>query len=98
MSIVLYWALLKTSLDWCSLPFKFINKFIKFSFSSNLYPHLSSKEQVRSHVRTDNKMAKPKDCLEEIYQIMRSCFEYDAANRPSFRHLHQQLQNIQAKN
>ena len=67
-----------------------------FSFSSNPYPDMS-KEQVRSYVMSGKKMPKPKDCPEEIYQIMRSCFEFDATKRPSFCYLHQQLQNIQAK-
>ena len=67
-----------------------------FSFSSNPYPDMS-KEQVKSHVMSGNKMSKPKDCPEEIYQIMQSCFEFNVTERPSFCHLHQQLQNIQAK-
>ena len=67
-----------------------------FSFSSNPYPDMN-KEQVRSHVMSGKKMSKPKDCPEEIYQIMKSCFEFNATERPSFCHLHQQLQNIQAK-
>ena len=67
-----------------------------FSFSSNPYPD-KSKEQVKSHVMGGNKMSKPKDCPEEVYQIMRSCFEFKPTERPSFCHLHQLLQNIQTK-
>ena len=67
-----------------------------FSFGSNPYPDMS-KEQVKSYVMSGKNMPKPKDCPEEIYQIMRSCFEFNATDRPSFYHLHQQLQNIQAK-
>ena len=56
-----------------------------------------SKEQVKGHVMSGNKMSKPKDCPAEIYQIMQSCFEFDATKRPLFHHLHQQLKNILTK-
>lgn len=67
-----------------------------FSFSSIPYPNLN-KEQVRSNVMSRIKMSKPKDCPEKVYEIMKSCFEFDVTKRLSFCHLHQQLQAIQSK-
>ena len=67
-----------------------------FSFGSLPYPNMSV-DQVKSNVMSRVKMCKPEDCPEDIYQIMRKCFEFDPTKRPSFCYLHQQLQNIQIR-
>ena len=67
-----------------------------FSFGSIPYPNMRI-DQVRSNVLGKVKMAKPEDCQEDVYQIMKKCFEFDHTKRPSFLHLHQQLQTIQTR-
>lgn len=67
-----------------------------FSFGSTPYPNMSI-DQVRSNVLSRVKMSRPEDFPEDVYQIMKKCFEFDHTKRPSFFSLHQQLQNIQTR-
>ena len=67
-----------------------------FTFSSAPYPD-KNKEQVKSDVMSGKKMSQPKDCLDEVYKIMATCFNFKATQRPSFCQLHQKLQNIAAR-
>ena len=48
-------------------------------------------DQVKSNVMGRVKMSKPEDCPEEVYQIMKKCFEFYPSQRTSFSNLHQQL-------
>ena len=67
-----------------------------FSFGSTPYPNMSI-DQVRSNVLGRVKMSRPEDCPEDVYQIMKKCFEFEHTKRLSFSYLHQQLQNIQTR-
>ena len=67
-----------------------------FSFGSTPYPNMSI-DEVKRNIMGRIKMSKPDDCPEEVYQVMSYCFEFDATRRPSFGHLHQQLETIRTK-
>jgi hypothetical protein len=45
------------------------------------------------YIGKEERLSKPKNCLEEIYKIMRSCWEYEAAKRPNWLVLADALQD-----
>ena len=68
-----------------------------FSFSLSPYSSTKDIEQVKYDVLNGKKRPRPPDCPEKVYKIMTACFEFNAAGRPKFNYLHQQLQIIQRK-
>ena len=68
-----------------------------FSQGSTPYPNMD-KAKVKSDVQNGIKMAQPSDCPNEVYDLMKSCFEFHAKNRPSFAAIHEQLMELHCKN
>ena len=68
-----------------------------FSQGNTPYPNMDN-AKVKSDVQNDIKMAQPSGCPDEIYEVMKCCFEFHAKNRPSFAVVHQQLIELSYKN
>uniref|UniRef100_A0A914E007 receptor protein-tyrosine kinase n=1 Tax=Acrobeloides nanus TaxID=290746 RepID=A0A914E007_9BILA len=62
-----------------------------FSYGEHPYAGMSSQEVLEDIGK--ERLKKPKNCLEEIYKIMRSCWEYDAAKRSHWLVLADALQD-----
>ena len=67
-----------------------------FSQGDTPYPNMDNAE-VKSAVQKGIKMAQPSRCLNEVYEVMKCCFELDAKNRPSFGTIHEQLKTFLCK-
>ena len=67
-----------------------------FSHGSTPYPNMD-KAKVKSDVQNGIKMAQPSDCPNEVYEVMKGCFEFHAEKRPSFAVIHQQLMELNCK-
>ncbi|XP_042615452.1 tyrosine-protein kinase Fes/Fps-like isoform X2 [Cyprinus carpio] len=50
-------------------------------------PHTLSNQQTRDEVERGYRMPAPTNCPDEIYALMRQCWQYEPKNRPSFRKL-----------
>ena len=68
-----------------------------FSQGSTPYPNMNN-AKVKSNVQNGIKMAQPSDCPNDVYEVMKSCFEFHAENRPLFTVVHQQLMELHCKN
>ena len=53
--------------------------------------------EVKSTVQKGIKMAQPSRYPNEVYGVMKCCFELDAKNRPSFGTIHEQLKTLLCK-
>uniref|UniRef100_A0A8C1AKC0 Tyrosine-protein kinase n=1 Tax=Cyprinus carpio carpio TaxID=630221 RepID=A0A8C1AKC0_CYPCA len=47
-------------------------------------PHTLSNQQTRDEVERGYRMPAPTNCPDEIYALMRQCWQYEPKNRPSF--------------
>ena len=54
-------------------------------------------DEVKNAVQKGIKMAQPSECPNEVYEVMKCCFEVHAKNRPSFAIIHQQLMDLHRK-
>ncbi|NXG75251.1 FES kinase, partial [Baryphthengus martii] len=61
-----------------------------FSLGAVPYANLSN-QQTREAVEQGMRLDPPKQCPEEVYQLMQRCWEYDPRKRPSFSAIHQDL-------
>ena len=68
-----------------------------FSQGNTPYPNMDN-AKVKSDVQNGIKMAQPSGCPDEVYEMMKCCFEFHAKNRPSFAVVHQQLKELYCKN
>ena len=68
-----------------------------FSRGNIPYPNMDN-AKVKSDVQNGIKMAQPSDCPNEVYEVMKHCFELHAKERPSFDVVHQQLQELYCNN
>nr|XP_006820692.1 PREDICTED: macrophage colony-stimulating factor 1 receptor-like [Saccoglossus kowalevskii] len=57
------------------------------------YPGISGKRLLKM-LKTGHRMEQPDNCPQEIYHIMRSCWQAAANDRPSFTQLREQLERI----
>ena len=57
------------------------------------YAGLSNFEVVEK-VLAGYQLSIPKDCPEEVYQVMRSCWNFKPEARPDFRRLHSEIGNL----
>ena len=64
-----------------------------FSQGAFPYPNMSNAE-VKSGVQKGIKMAQPSGCPNEVYELMKCCFELHAKNRPSFATIRERLNDI----
>ena len=64
-----------------------------FSQGNTPYPNMDNTE-VKSAVQEGIKMAQPSGCPDEVYEVMKCCFELHANNRPTFAAVHQQLKEL----
>ena len=67
-----------------------------FSQGAIPYPNMDNAE-VKSAVQKGIKMAQPSGCPDEVYEVMKCCFEFHAKNRPSFATIREQLKDIYCK-
>ena len=67
-----------------------------FSQGNTPYPNMSNTE-VKTAVQKGIKMAQPSRCPNEVYEVMKCCFEFDTKNRPSFAVIHEQLKTLLCK-
>ena len=67
-----------------------------FSQGNTPYPNMNN-AKVKSDVQNGIKMAQPCGCPDEVYEMMKYCFEFHAKNRPSFAVVHQQLKGLYCK-
>ena len=68
-----------------------------FSQGNTPYPSMDN-AKVKSAVKEGIKMFQPNGCPNEVYELMKLCFEFDANSRPSFDAVHQLLQELYCKN
>ena len=68
-----------------------------FSKGNLPYPNMDN-AKVKSDIQNGIKMAQPSNCPNEVYEVMKRCFELHAKNRPSFVVVYQQLQELCCKN
>ena len=68
-----------------------------FTQGSTPYPNMDNNE-VKSAVQRGAKMAQPVNCPNEVYEVMKDCFELHAKDRPTFVTIHQQLMALLRKN
>ncbi|XP_074736769.1 tyrosine-protein kinase Fes/Fps isoform X4 [Strix uralensis] len=67
-----------------------------FSLGAVPYTNLSN-QQTREAVEQGVRLDPPEQCPEEVYRLMRRCWEYDPRKRPSFSIVHQDLIGIRKK-
>ncbi|CAM9408246.1 unnamed protein product [Bubo scandiacus] len=67
-----------------------------FSLGAVPYTNLSN-QQTREAVEQGVRLDPPEQCPEEVYRLMRRCWEYDPRKRPSFSVVHQDLISIRKK-
>ena len=64
-----------------------------FSRGTTPYPNMDN-AKVKNDVQKGIKMVQPSECPNEVYEVMKCCFELHAKNRPSFATVHQQLKEL----
>lgn len=57
-----------------------------YTFGNIPYGDMKGSEAI-TLLEAGERLEQPKECPLRIYQIMRNCWEYDAANRPTFTEL-----------
>uniref|UniRef100_A0ACB8E4J7 Uncharacterized protein n=2 Tax=Sphaerodactylus townsendi TaxID=933632 RepID=A0ACB8E4J7_9SAUR len=67
-----------------------------FSLGATPYPNMSN-QQAREGVEKGMRMSAPNQCPEEVYQLMRRCWEYYPQDRPTFSTLFQELVALQKR-
>ncbi|NXV06858.1 FES kinase, partial [Cettia cetti] len=67
-----------------------------FSLGAVPYANLSN-QQTREAVEHGMRLDPPEQCPEEVYQLMKRCWEYDPHKRPSFSTIHQDLVAIRKR-
>ncbi|XP_041647502.1 tyrosine-protein kinase Fes/Fps [Cheilinus undulatus] len=68
------------------------------TFSMGMTPYTSmSNQQTREEVERGYRMPAPHSCPVEISNMMSSCWQYDARNRPSFKKLRTELRALHNK-
>ena len=67
-----------------------------FSCGSVPYPGLSNNE-ARDRVEEGYRMECPRGCPDEVYQIMKECWEYEPEDRPAFQAVGDRLKKIHKK-
>ncbi|XP_074773066.1 tyrosine-protein kinase Fes/Fps isoform X2 [Athene noctua] len=67
-----------------------------FSLGAVPYANLNN-QQTREAVEQGVRLDPPEQCPEEVYRLMRRCWEYDPRKRPSFSVVHQDLIGIRKK-
>ena len=68
-----------------------------FSQGNIPYPNMDN-ATVKRDVQNGIKMVQPTNCPNEVYEVMKHCFELHAKNRPSFDVVHHQLQELYCNN
>ena len=68
-----------------------------FSQGNTPYPNMDNTE-TKNTVQKGIKMAQPSKCPDEVYEVMKYCFELHAKNRPSFAVVHEHLKELHRKN
>ncbi|KAK1338584.1 hypothetical protein QTO34_019238 [Cnephaeus nilssonii] len=66
-----------------------------YSFGRVPYPRIPLKDVV-PRVEKGYKMDAPDGCPPAVYEVMKNCWQLDAATRPSFLQLREQLEHIKA--
>lgn len=64
-----------------------------YSFGRVPYPRIPLKDVV-PRVEKGYKMDAPDGCPPAVYEVMKNCWQLDAATRPSFLQLREQLEHI----
>ncbi|XP_056356161.1 tyrosine-protein kinase Fes/Fps isoform X4 [Oenanthe melanoleuca] len=67
-----------------------------FSLGAVPYANLSN-QQTREAVEQGVRLEPPELCPEEVYQLMKRCWEYEPRKRPSFSTIHQELTTIRKR-
>ncbi|MEE6516221.1 hypothetical protein FKM82_025501 [Ascaphus truei] len=67
-----------------------------YSFGRVPYPRIALKDVV-PRVEKGYKMEAPDGCPHVVYELMQQCWNLDSNQRPPFRNLREQLENIKAK-
>ncbi|CAB4033323.1 proto-oncogene tyrosine- kinase receptor Ret isoform X1, partial [Paramuricea clavata] len=60
------------------------------------YPEISPFETF-TLVASGKRMERPPQCSEELYELMKKCWEHEQENRPSFHDIHEQLKGMLAE-
>lgn len=64
------------------------------TFGKSPYPDVDRTE-VLPKLESGYRMPKPEKCLPGMYTIMRSCWEFNVKDRPTFAQLHERLNRLQ---
>ncbi|XP_047185639.1 tyrosine-protein kinase Fer isoform X3 [Scophthalmus maximus] len=67
-----------------------------FSLGVCPYPGMTN-QQAREQVEKGYRMACPQRCLDDVYQVMQRCWQYNAEERPKFSELQRDLTAIKKK-
>ncbi|XP_019327926.1 PREDICTED: tyrosine-protein kinase Fes/Fps [Aptenodytes forsteri] len=67
-----------------------------FSLGAVPYANLSN-QQTREAVEQGVRLDPPEQCPEEVYRLMKRCWDYDPRKRPSFSTIHQDLITIRKR-
>ncbi|GFR68114.1 ephrin type-A receptor 5 [Elysia marginata] len=53
--------------------------------------------QILNYIEGGNRLTIPRNCPDDVYQIMLDCWQWDKANRPKFRMLTPQLHKLRRR-
>ncbi len=59
------------------------------------YAHLSNQEVVDS-LQAGERLEKPKQCGDSLYQVMNLCWNVESANRPTFEEICEKLNKFES--
>ncbi|XP_020916736.1 tyrosine-protein kinase receptor old-1 isoform X1 [Exaiptasia diaphana] len=62
-----------------------------FSYGAQPYPEIKDCKMIIYHICKGNRLPKPVNCPDDIYNIMKQCWDYDPKSRPSFYELSSSL-------
>ncbi|XP_078656320.1 tyrosine-protein kinase SYK-like isoform X4 [Branchiostoma floridae x Branchiostoma belcheri] len=66
------------------------------AFSSGRKPYAGMKGQdILTWIESDRRLERPLTCSEEVYAVMRSCWQYKAKDRPTFAELSATMKDLQ---
>jgi hypothetical protein len=77
-----------------SILWRFLS-FLKELFSHGMMPYgIKTNEQIVSEVKNGYRLAKPQDCPDAIYDLMKQCWSPKPKERPSFQAIYDTIEKV----